>query len=59
MNTLLSDLAEERGRRIDLEERISLMEGKEKDLLTQCEKLKELVNDLLHLSEVQIYGYTV
>ena len=54
MNSLLSNLTDERTRRVELEERISSMEEKNKELLTESEKLKELVNDMLHLSKVWI-----
>ena len=39
---------------MELEERITSLEDNNKELLLESEKLKSLVNDLLHLSKVQV-----
>lgn len=52
MNSLLSDLNEERNKRIELDERIISMETTNQKLVSECEKLKDMVNDLLHSSKV-------
>ena len=52
MNTLLSDLNEERNKRIELDERIKSMERTNQNLVEECASLKDMVNDLLHSSKV-------
>lgn len=48
MNTLLSDLTQERAIRSELDERVTLIKVENEELKKDCEKLKALINDLLH-----------
>ena len=52
MNTVLTKFTEEKRARTELEELISHLEEKNKVLVSECEKLKDLVNELLPLSKV-------
>ncbi|KAL9955136.1 hypothetical protein ACROYT_G036422 [Oculina patagonica] len=53
MNTLLSNLTEEKRARTELEEQVSQLEKNNQDLVSECGKLRDLVNDLLPLSKVK------
>ena len=58
MNTLLTKFTEEKRARTELEGLVSHLEEKNKGLHSECEKLKDLVNDLLPSSKVRIHMYT-
>ena len=57
MNTLLTNVTEEKRARAELEQLVTQLEEKNKELVSECEKLKDLVNDLLPLSKVQYIIY--
>ena len=57
MNTLLSDLTQERAIRSELDERVTLIKVENEELKKDCEKLKALINDLLHHPQVPIHLY--
>ena len=52
MNTLLTSFTEEKRARTELEELVSQLEKKNQELVSECGKLRDLVNDLLPLSKV-------
>lgn len=58
MNTLLTTVTEEKRARTELEELVSHLEERNKELLLECVKLRDLVNDLLPSSKVWIHMYT-
>ena len=55
MNDLLTKFTEERRARTELGELVSYLEKKNDELVGECEKLKQLVNDLLFSSKVWIH----
>ena len=52
MNTLLTNFTEEKQARAELEQLVSQLEEKNQELVSECEKLRDLVNDLLPVSNV-------
>lgn len=58
MNTLLTKFTEEKRARTELEELVSHLEEKNKELVSECEKLRDLVDDLLPSSKVWIHVHT-
>jgi len=58
MNTLLTKFTEEKRARKELEEEVWHLEEKNKELLSECVKLRDLVNDLLPSTQVWIHRYT-
>lgn len=55
MNDLLTKFTEEKRARTELEEHVSYLKKQNNELVTECEKLKQLVNDLLPSSKVWIH----
>lgn len=52
MNTLLTNLTEEKRARTELEEQVSQLRNENQELVAEREKLMDLVNDLLPSSKV-------
>ena len=58
MNTLLTNFTEEKQARAELEQLVSQLEEKNQELVSECEKLRDLVNDLLPVSNVSTLHIT-
>lgn len=52
MNSLLTSFAEEKEAKTQLEQLVSQLEEKNKELVSECENLRKLVNDFLPPSKV-------